>query len=153
MIGRDGNDMPPTDGLMLAPTPPPSSVNHHGSMAESTGAGLSGEPNDASCTAEGAGVGAGAPDDGAISRPIASAAAPPPTPVVAYWLAVILGVRFVDGMGRLLRMGGKVVKNAAGFDLPKFFVGSLGRFAVVPDFSNVAHRVELRGQRVNRHGL
>src|SRR3954452_8884954 len=40
----------------------------------------------------------------------------------------ILGVRFVDGNGRLLRMGGKVVKNAAGFDLPKFFVGSLGRF-------------------------
>ena len=29
----------------------------------------------------------------------------------------ILGVRFVDGTGRLLRMGGKVVKNAAGFDL------------------------------------
>ena len=28
----------------------------------------------------------------------------------------ILGVRFVDGLGRLLRMGGKVVKNAAGFD-------------------------------------
>lgn len=40
----------------------------------------------------------------------------------------ILGVRFVDGEGRLLRLGGKVVKNAAGFDLPKFFIGSLGRF-------------------------
>src|SRR4051812_30769686 len=38
----------------------------------------------------------------------------------------ILGVRFVDGMGRLLRLGGKVVKNAAGFDVPKFMVGSLG---------------------------
>jgi glycolate oxidase FAD binding subunit len=34
-------------------------------------------------------------------------------------------------MGRLLKMGGKVVKNAAGFDLPKFFVGSLGRFGVL----------------------
>jgi glycolate oxidase FAD binding subunit len=45
----------------------------------------------------------------------------------------ILGVRFVDGMGRLLRMGGKVVKNAAGFDLPKFFVGSLGRFGVLAE--------------------
>ena len=43
----------------------------------------------------------------------------------------ILGIKFVDGMGRLLRMGGKVVKNAAGFDLPKFFVGSLGRFGVL----------------------
>jgi len=32
----------------------------------------------------------------------------------------ILGVKFVDGLGRLLRLGGKVVKNAAGFDVPKF---------------------------------
>jgi glycolate oxidase FAD binding subunit len=45
----------------------------------------------------------------------------------------ILGVRFVDGGGRLLRMGGKVVKNAAGFDLPKFFVGSLGRFGALAE--------------------
>ncbi len=43
----------------------------------------------------------------------------------------ILGVRFVDGMGRLLRLGGKVVKNAAGFDVPKFLVGSLGRFGAI----------------------
>ncbi len=47
----------------------------------------------------------------------------------------ILGVRFVDGSGRLLRMGGKVVKNAAGFDLPKFFVGSLGRFGVLTEIT------------------
>ncbi len=45
----------------------------------------------------------------------------------------ILGVRFVDGDGRLMRMGGKVVKNAAGFDLPKFFVGSLGRFGALAE--------------------
>ncbi|EDY21704.1 FAD linked oxidase domain protein [Chthoniobacter flavus Ellin428] len=47
----------------------------------------------------------------------------------------VLGVRFVDGTGRLLRMGGKVVKNAAGFDLPKFFVGSLGRFGVLAEMT------------------
>jgi glycolate oxidase FAD binding subunit len=47
----------------------------------------------------------------------------------------ILGVRFVDGDGRLLRMGGKVVKNAAGFDLPKFFVGSLGRFGALAEIT------------------
>src|SRR4051812_13373907 len=45
----------------------------------------------------------------------------------------ILGVRFVDGAGRLLRVGGKVVKNAAGFDLPKFLVGSLGRFGAIAE--------------------
>jgi len=47
----------------------------------------------------------------------------------------ILGVRFVDGSGRLLRMGGKVVKNAAGFDVPKFFIGSLGRFGVLAELT------------------
>lgn len=61
----------------------------------------------------------------------------------------ILGVRVVDGDGRLLRLGGKVVKNAAGFDLPKFFVGSLGRFGVLAEvtlkvFPRPASRLTLR---------
>lgn len=47
----------------------------------------------------------------------------------------ILGVQFVDGAGRLLRMGGKVVKNAAGFDFPKFFVGSAGRFGALAEIT------------------
>lgn len=47
----------------------------------------------------------------------------------------ILAVRFLDGRGRDLRGGGKVVKNAAGFDLPKFFVGSLGRFALLTELT------------------
>lgn len=47
----------------------------------------------------------------------------------------ILGVHFVDGLGRLLRMGGKVVKNAAGFDVSKFFVGSFGRFGVLAEIT------------------
>lgn len=47
----------------------------------------------------------------------------------------ILGVQFVDGLGRLLRLGGKVVKNAAGFDVPKFFVGSLGRYGVLTEIT------------------
>lgn len=43
----------------------------------------------------------------------------------------LLGVRFVDGAGRQVRGGAKVVKNAAGFDLPKLLVGSLGRLGVI----------------------
>jgi len=43
----------------------------------------------------------------------------------------IVGVRFVDGTGRLVTGGGKVVKNAAGFDLPKLMVGSAGRLGVI----------------------
>ena len=47
----------------------------------------------------------------------------------------IIGVRFVDGRSQLVRGGGKVVKNAAGFDLPKFMVGSAGRFGAFVDLS------------------
>ncbi|MCC6192311.1 MAG: FAD-binding protein [Anaerolineales bacterium] len=43
----------------------------------------------------------------------------------------ILAVRYIDGEGALVRGGGKVVKNAAGFDLPKLMVGSLGQFGVL----------------------
>lgn len=47
----------------------------------------------------------------------------------------LIGIRFVDGHGRLVRGGGKVVKNASGFDLPKFFVGSLGRYGILTELT------------------
>ncbi|MCH2538825.1 MAG: FAD-binding protein [Anaerolineales bacterium] len=45
----------------------------------------------------------------------------------------VLGVQWVSGTGDLLRGGGRVVKNASGFDFPKMMVGSLGRFGVVTE--------------------
>lgn len=47
----------------------------------------------------------------------------------------IIGVRFVDGQGNYVRGGGKVVKNAAGFDFPKLFNGSIGRLGVLTEVS------------------
>ncbi len=47
----------------------------------------------------------------------------------------ILGVTCIDGTGRVIRAGGKVVKNAAGFDLPKFLVGSLGRLGIITELT------------------
>jgi glycolate oxidase FAD binding subunit len=66
----------------------------------------------------------------------------------------ILGVRFVDGQGRYVRSGGKVVKNAAGFDLPKFFVGSLGHYGALVEmsfkvFPQPAHFITLQANYAN----
>jgi glycolate oxidase FAD binding subunit len=47
----------------------------------------------------------------------------------------ILGVRYVDGSGDIIKGGGKVVKNAAGFDIPKLMVGSLGMFGVLAELT------------------
>lgn len=47
----------------------------------------------------------------------------------------LVGVRYLDGNGNLVRGGGKVVKNAAGFDLPKLMVGSLGALGVLVELS------------------
>ena len=46
-----------------------------------------------------------------------------------------LGVQFISGDSKAINAGGKVVKNAAGFDIPKFLVGSLGRFGVITELT------------------
>ncbi len=47
----------------------------------------------------------------------------------------ILGIQWIDGNGSFVRGGGRVVKNAAGFDFPKFFVGSAGRFGLMTEIT------------------
>ncbi len=43
----------------------------------------------------------------------------------------ILGVEVIDGRNRWLRFGRKIMKNVAGFDMPKLFIGSLGQYGIV----------------------
>jgi glycolate oxidase FAD binding subunit len=44
---------------------------------------------------------------------------------------MLLGVTFVRADGTVARAGGKVVKNVAGYDLPKLLTGSLGTLGVI----------------------
>jgi len=43
----------------------------------------------------------------------------------------ILGMTLVTGDGRILHLGGKVMKNVAGYDLAKLAAGSFGAFGVI----------------------
>ncbi|GBD31569.1 putative FAD-linked oxidoreductase [bacterium HR33] len=43
----------------------------------------------------------------------------------------VLGLTLVTGEGRIIRPGGRVVKNVAGFDLVKLATGSFGAFGII----------------------
>jgi glycolate oxidase FAD binding subunit len=47
----------------------------------------------------------------------------------------LLGARVALPDGRVIKAGGKVVKNVAGYDMPKLFAGSLGTLGVITEVS------------------
>jgi glycolate oxidase FAD binding subunit len=48
---------------------------------------------------------------------------------------LVLGTRVANAEGQVTRAGGRVVKNVAGYDLNKLYVGSLGTLGVITELS------------------
>jgi len=70
----------------------------------------------------------------------------------------VLGVKLVDGRGRLLSFGGQVMKNVAGYDLSRLVAGSLGTLGLIVEASlkvlpRPAAEATLRLQRAEARAL
>lgn len=46
---------------------------------------------------------------------------------------LLLGLSFVDGRGKVNRVGGRTVKNVAGYDVTRLMVGALGELGVITE--------------------
>ena len=73
--------------------------------------------------------------DGTIGATIATASAGPLSSSFGLARDLVLGLEFVNGRGEVVRAGGKVVKNVAGFDLSRLLTGSWGSLGVITEIT------------------
>lgn len=72
-------------------------------------------------------------NDGTIGATVATASAGPLATNFGLPRDLLLGLEFVNGRGEVVRAGGKVVKNVAGFDLSRLLTGSWGTLGVITE--------------------
>ena len=70
-------------------------------------------------------------DAGSVGATIATASPGPFARALGMPRDLVLGLECVDGTGKVLRPGGKVVKNVAGFDLTRLMTGAWGTLGVI----------------------
>jgi glycolate oxidase FAD binding subunit len=78
-------------------------------------------------------------DDGTIGATVSTASAGPLSSAFGLPRDLVLGVEFVTGTGTIVRGGGRVVKNVAGFDLTRLIVGSWGTLGVITEVAVRLH--------------
>jgi glycolate oxidase FAD binding subunit len=73
--------------------------------------------------------------DSTLGGAFASGASGPRRPYAGAARDFVLGCRMVDGRGEVLRFGGQVMKNVAGYDVARLMAGAWGTLGVVLDIS------------------
>ncbi len=74
-------------------------------------------------------------DGGSVGATIATATPGPYAHALGFPRDLVLGLECVDGTGKVLQPGGKVVKNVAGFDLVRLMTGAWGSLAAITRLS------------------
>ena len=74
-------------------------------------------------------------DAGSLGATVATGTAGPVAGTLGTPRDVVLGVEVVTGTGDVIRGGGRVVKNVAGFDLTRLTVGAWGTLGVITEVS------------------
>jgi len=72
-------------------------------------------------------------DRATIGAVIATATAGPAAAALGRPRDLVLGLECVDGLGRVIQAGGRVVKNVAGFDLTRLMTGAWGTLGVITE--------------------
>lgn len=70
-------------------------------------------------------------DLGTVGATAATATAGPFAERLGVPSTLVLGLECVDGTGRVIQAGGRVVKNVAGFDLTRLMIGAWGTLGVI----------------------
>jgi glycolate oxidase FAD binding subunit len=70
-------------------------------------------------------------DTGTVAATIATATTGPFAESLGRPRDLVLGLEVVDGLGRIVEAGGRVVKNVAGFDLTRLMTGAWGTLGVL----------------------
>lgn len=74
-------------------------------------------------------------DRGSLGATVATASAGPLAHAFGTPRDQVLGIEVVTGTGDVIRAGGRVVKNVAGFDLTRLFTGSWGTLGAITEIS------------------